>query len=529
MPQEAVNYEKLAGALMKQLSGNPAEDNAPLRYGPEGLPVQARLSEQIWNANFGGFRSAQKAVGSTPTATYGHGQFGLFSSPAMDRQVFSALMLPRQGVLSRLPFRKTNLMQPLFSITTGVTATTGSEPNGPCDDFPVAGLMKLCSQTRYLGRQGRQTPIFELDRMGLVNSRGEHVDLQLMNNPLGANGIGPLSPAIPGQGNPLQTEIAKAVYELGVAWARDFAYETYTGNPTNNGFGGGRKYFRGLDLLINTGYRDGETSTVCPAADSIVESFGSLDIASNSAAIVRRITSIYRRLKWIATATGSNPVKWIIAMPWALFMELSDIWPCAYNTFRCAGVFSTSQTQVTDTAYLNAQRDEMRGDPYEMTGQFLLIDSERVEVVIDNAITETVLTGASFTASIYFIPMTVLGGVQVTYGEYVDYDMANGAMDAARFFAPPGMFSTSDGGRFLWLKEPPTNFCVRIKAKTEPSLIMRTPYLAARLTSVKYTPLAHERGWNPTAGDGNNSYYVDGGGTNRGGAGQDLSFYTPQA
>lgn len=526
MTQEAVNYEKLAGSLMKKLTGNPAEDNLPIRYGPDGQIVRARLSDQIWSQTYGGFRSAQKAVGSTPTASYGHGQFGLFSSPAMDRQVFSALMLPRQGILDRLPVRKTNLMQPLFSIMTGVTATTGSEPNGPCDDFPVAGLMKLCSQTRYLGRQGRQTPIFELDRMGLVNSRGEHIDLQLMNNALTASPqVGPMSPMIPGAGNPLQTEIAKAVFELGTAWKRDFAYETYTGNPTNNGFGGGRKYFRGLDLLINTGYRDGETSTVCPAADSIVESFGSLDIATNAAAFVRRIHSIYRRLKWIATATGSNPVKWVIAMPWALFMEIMDIYPIAYNTFRGSSLFSTAQVETIDARYLNELRNEMKGDTYELTGQYLTIDNENVEVVIDNAITETVLPGASFTAPIYFIPMTVLGGVEVTYMEYVDYDAPNGPMDAARFFAPPGMFFTSDSGRFLWLKEPPTNFCVRVKAKTEPTIVMRTPYLAARLTSIKYTPLAKERGWDPVTGNAGNSFYTDGGGTSRSTA--DVSFYTP--
>lgn len=524
MPQESVNYEQLAGALMKQLTGNPQVDNAPIRYGPEGLPVNARASDVMWSEQYGGWRGAQKAIGSSPTATYGHGQYGLFSSPAMDRRVFSALMLPRQGVLDRLKTRPTNLMQPLFSIMTGVTATSGSEPNGPCDDFPIAGLMKLCSQTRYIGRQGRQTPIFELDRMGLLNSRGEHIDLQLVNNPLNNSGVGPLAPNLPGGGNPLQTEIAKAMFELGVAWKRDFAYETYTGNPVNNGFGGGRKYFRGLDLLINTGYRDGETGTVCPAADSIVESFGSLDIASNSAAIVRRITSIYRRLKWIAVSTGSSPVKWVIAMSWSLLMELSDLWPCAYNTYRCSTIFSTSQTQVTDSRYLNEMRDDMRGDAYDLTGQYLLIDGERVEVVIDNAITETVLAGAAFTSTIYFIPLTILGGIDVTYLEYIDYNMPGGALDSARFFAPAGMFSTSDDGRFLWLKEPPTNFCVRIKAKTEPSMVMRTPFLAARLTNVKWVPLAHERGWDPTSGNANNSFYTDGGSTSRQ---SDVSFYTP--
>lgn len=508
-----VDYAQLAGALIDRMGGQAKPE--PVGFGGDGV-----------------MRTVTRAVGSTPTASYGHGPGGIFSSPAMDRQVFSALILPFQGIAGRIPARPSNLVNPLYSIMTGVTATTGNEPNGPCDDFPVSGLMKLCSQTSYFGRQGRQTPIFELDRMGLLNSRGEHVDLQLLGNARDASAkVGPLAPTLPGNaGNPLQTEVAKAMFELGTAWSRDFAYETYTGNPVNNSFGGGRKYYRGLDLLINTGYRDAETGTVCPAADSIVEAFGNLDVSTNGAALVRRMTSIYRRLRYIAAHTNLLPVKWVIAMPWQAFYEITEIWPCAYMTYRCqnAGTFSASQPQVTDSVALLNMRDAMRGDLETMTGQYLLMDGEKVEVVIDEGITVTEVAGQSFRTPIYFVPLDVLGGVNVTYWEYVNYDMPNGAMDAAAVFAPPGMFFTSDGGRFLWHREPPANYCVRLKAKTEPRLILRTPFLAARLTGVQYTPLAAVRGWDPTSGNQNNSFYVDGGGTNRNASDFGVgSFYTP--
>ena len=69
-------------------------------------------------------------------------------------------------------------------------------------------------------------------------------------------------PTYPGMQGPLSnvlnTEVAKAIFELGVAWSVTLR-EIYTGNPTNNTSGGGRQYFYGLDTLINTGYRDAIT------------------------------------------------------------------------------------------------------------------------------------------------------------------------------------------------------------------------------------------------------------------------------
>jgi hypothetical protein len=93
-------------------------------------------------------------------------------------------------------------------------------------------------------------------------------------------------------------------------------------------------------------------------------------------------------------------------------------------------------------------------------------------------------------------------------------------MEAARAMAPADSYQTSDAGRFLWHKKPPTNFCVQMLAKTEPRILLLTPHVAARLTNVKYTPLAHERDWDP---DG--SFYVDGGRTARDSFGP--SFHAP--
>ena len=463
---------------------------------------------------------------STPSAQYGHGYGGIFSYPGLSKPVFNALMLPKVGLQDRLPVRYSNESTPLYGIFTGVTATTGSEPTGPCDDPPVTGMSKLCTHSFVWGRQSRQTKVFEIDRVGLVVNRGEFTDLSFMGNSFNGifGGNAPSVPGMSGMNSVLNTELGKALFEMAVAWSRDFAQELYTGNPTNNTAGGGRKYFYGLDLLINTGYRDAETGVACPAADSIVKDMGSLEVTTNCTTYVAWITNIYRRLRYISSHAGLNPVKWVITMPWGLFYELSDCWPCAYNTYRC-GVQDTTLIDPVpnlDSAAMVLQRDAMRGNMDTMTGQYLLIDGEKVEVVIDEAITETALAGSSYRSNIYFVPMTVLGGSPVTFMEHINYDMPNGAMDFANAFAPGDSYFTSDGGRFLWHKKPPTNFCVQMLAKTEPRVLLLTPHIAARMSNVKWTPLDHERDWET---DG--SFYVDGGGYKRDIYGP--SYYSPTA
>jgi len=484
MPEE-INYQALADALLQRVTG-------------------------------------KGVVSSTPTTTFAHGPAGLFSYPGLSKPVFSAMLLPRIGLQSRLPVRPNRDANPLYGIFTGVTATTGSEPTGVCDDPPTVGLSKLCTHSFVFGRQSRQTRVFDLDRSGLWTNRGEFGDLQFLGQPFQAPN--PNIPSIPdGKGTAqqaLQTEVGKALFELAVGWARDFARHLYTGNPSNNTAGGGAKQYYGLDALINTGYRDAITGQACPAADSIVRDFNNAEIQTNATALIRQVTNIYRNLKYIAASAGLDPVKWVIVMPWAMFYEITEVWPCAYLSYRCTNL-ATGSTQFIDANSQIAMRDSMRGDIINRTGQYLLIDSEQVEVVLDDAITETVGDGANFTAPMYFVPLTVLGGTPVTFLEHIDYDMPGGAMDMARAMAPDGFYSTSDGGRFLWHKKLPNNFCVQMMAKTEPRLLLLTPHLAARLENVRYVPFAHVRGWDTA----DTSYFVNGGKTDYGGYGP--SFFSP--
>lgn len=474
-------------------------------------------------------QATTKAVSSTPrnavSGGYAHGNGGLMSAPGLSREIFNAMLMPYVGLASRLPSFATNEQFPLYGILTGVTAGSGSNPTGVCDDPPVAGLLKLCSQTRALGRFSLQTPVFDIDRVGLRTNRGEYDDFQLVGSPFSAAGQENTAPTtMPGfnLGQALNQEVAKAMFELAVEWTRRYGPLLYTGNPTNNTSGGGYKEYRGLDALINTGYRDAETGVACPAADSLVLNFASQNVSNQATSIVQTLTSIYRRLKINARNMGLMPVKWAIVMRETLHYELTQAWPCSYATYRCStlGGFSAAQPNVTDSRFIMEMRDKMRGSFENRSGASLLFDGEEVEVIYDDFVTETALANGAFNSSIYFVPLTVIGGRKVTYFDYINYDGAGGALEAARAMAPNDSFFATDGGRFLWHKKPPTNFCVQALVKGEPGLVLRTPQIAARINNVAYTPLAHERDWN-TSG----YYFVNGGQTSRAGYGP--SFFSP--
>ena len=433
---------------------------------------------------------------AAPTAVMGHGPGGLFSHHALERPVFSAMQLPIQGLQNLLPVKPTQVTDPLYGIVTGVTADTGSNPDYVCDDCAVAGLTKLCMHTAPLGRYCAMTRNFELDAFGKLADRGDHLDLQLLNNPFG--GQSPSAPTMPGMGNPLISDVAKGLFEFAVMWSRRFATQIYVGNPTNNSANGGYKEHWGFDALINTGYQDAITAVACPASDSYIKSFGNLNVSSACATIVQDITWIMRELMNRANTTNLNPVKWTLAMRPMLFYLITECWPCSYLTYRCTLPDSTSP--AVDGAEQVRMRDEMR------TGSFLWVDGERVPVVQDDAIAETNIGAGVYSSQIYFVPLTVLGATPVTYIEYFNYLSPNGFQQAAQTFAPAGFYDISDGGRFAWHKKPPTNWCVQMLIKTEPRLVLLTPFLAARLTNIRYTPVIHERDWNPAG-----TYFVNGG------------------
>ncbi len=434
---QAIDYQQLAGAMMSQMV------------------------------------TTTKALPTAPNAKYLRGPTGLFNSPGLDRQVFSALSLPNGGLSTRLPVKTTNLFNPLYGLITGIGDDSGAEADGVCDDGKQTGFLYGCNISAPLGRVVRTSMVYDVDRLGLFN-RGETPDLQLVG---GVSGSGQLLPAMGTNQQALQSDMRAAMFLMGVSYLRKMSALTFVGNPANNTANSGYKEFRGLDILINTSYVDVETSTACPAADSKVTTFNAIITASPSATLVA-FTNMMRHLERRAVLSGLDPTTFAIVMRAEAFYELTEVWPCAYSTYRCStGIFTTSDVRQTDSAGLIAMRDNMRN------GLYLLIDGKQVEVIIDDSILQTeFVANTTYESDVYFVPLTVAGGIDVLYWETLNYTATLAQMNMGG-----NDYYVSDGGRFLWTTEK-YNYCRKVTAKLESRMILRTPHLAGRIDGVRYTP-----------------------------------------
>lgn len=435
------------------------------------------------------------ATGNPITVGYSHGPGGLLTFPGVDPDVFNAAM-GFDSMLSQLPAMPSVYTNPTFMSITGIGDDSGSEKVDVCDDAPVAGLMAGCLLTSVFGRYERATPELELNRLGQRNDRADPLDLRLIGSPLARTGIfdsGVRDPNAPG--DVFTNEVSRKFWERNTSLHRLLAQQLWSGTPANNTGGGGYKELTGFNVLINTGHRDAETGAVCGNMDSYMVDFNYNRIDGNGLAnIVPAITNMYHQLYRRAELSGMLPVRWTIAMRSQLFYELTSIWPCSYLSFRCAtplininGAGPASMVGNIDAQDAIRFRDEMR------SGKFLMIDGVRLDVVLDDAIPE--LSGndsggnfpaGCFSTDIYFIPMSVMASRAVTYLEYFQY--ANPSLEDALGNMILGRI---EGAFLTWPRQ--TNQCVVWQTKVEPRLIMRTPWLAARMQHVVYCPIQHEQ------------------------------------
>jgi hypothetical protein len=446
---------------------------------------------------------------TTPTAVYAHGPGGAMTTAA-DPRVINAMVMPYLGLQSRLQYRPTTEINPLFAIMTGVTDGSGSNPSAVCETWPTPGLVKSIDITWSFGRYGFSTPTVNLTdpNLGGVINRGDFLDFTMLGTPMNGQ-EGKVAPSLGNNANIFQSALAKMMFEFKVGYLRKYGRFLYTGNPANNVKSGSALVYgeaAGLDLLVNTGYQDAITKTLSPAADSLVHNVN-LHVAGNGDTFVRVFTYAYRRAVKRATDAGLN-ADFAFVMPAMLFGEIADIWPCAYATNRCV-VNATGSVVNIDASTQRAISDEMRA------GEYLLIDGKKVEVILDDAITESESSG-EFTASAYLLPLSV-NGTPSTYIEYFNYDNAQ-SVEMRNAIANGDDFTTSDNGRFFWIKRK-SGACVSMEAVEMNRLVMKAPFLAVRFTNIKYTPLMQNvSGW-PT----DTSRFYNGGLTAR----TAPSFYSP--
>lgn len=422
-----------------------------------------------------------KAAGTTPGTTRAHGPGGMLSTPGLDPNIVNAMVIPLQGLAAELPVHMSNEVNPVFGILTGQTADVGAEPTLPCDLGPVAGNLKLCQQTWTYGRMSMQSSVLDITAAGQIVNRGEFLDHRLVGNPFAQI---PQTPILtgPARTNALaRNEAEKSLFELTAGWFRRYAKLIFTGNPVNTVGSTGYIEYNGLDRIINTGYKDSITNVVCPRADSLIVSYAlDMGAGTNGAVLVNIISEIIRNRRYFAAEVGLGDVEHALVMPYGLFYALTAIWPCAYNTTGC--VLPASATQFVNSSDQINMRDDMR-----QRNVLRVDDGREIRVIVDNSIAETYNAGTDrYTSGIYLVPLRA-AGMDLTYWDFFNFRGPNGALEVAQRMAPADQFMASSDGRFLVTKQSASGWCVQAGMIARPRIVMRAPFLAARVTGVSYS------------------------------------------
>jgi hypothetical protein len=320
----------------------------------------------------------------------------------------------------------------------------------------------------------------EINRLGQRVDRADPLDLQLVGDPLSPGGIfaGP-GGQTGAPGDVLTNEVSRKFWELNVAIFRLLSRQIWTGSPANNA--GARREMTGLELLVNTGYVDAETGNPCGNMDSVIRNLNNarFDSEAGGTAIIANLTATYYELKRRAFRAGVAPVRTVLAMRSQMFYELTAIWPCSYLSYRCMLGGDSANRNLIDAQDAVRFRDEMR------SGNYLLIDGDRIDVLVDDGIPETETSPGVFSSDIYFLPMSVVGGRSVLYMEYFQFQNPS-IQDALGNMA----LGRIEGPWITWPRQ--RNLCIQWQTKIEPRMVLRTPWLAARLQNVAYAPIQHE-------------------------------------
>jgi len=440
-------------------------------------------------------KSHEKAPATHGTYTQLHGLGGIFSTPGIERDVVSAHLRP-QGISSILPLIGSVSENPRFASLTGFTDVSGTEVSDVCDDAP-AGYMKGCNLSARFGLVRLDTQTIDmLDIIRKVN-RGDFTDLMLRGRVLGGTN---LTPGVPGQENQIVNLVTLSeMINTAVQTERRLSRQLWQGVITV------ANEFIGLDTLIATGIVDADTNVACPALDSDVKNFAYDLVGGTGRDIVEYLSMLEFYLHYNAENMGLMPVQWVVAMRPELWFELSAVWPCSYMSHRC-----NDATTVNLGSEAVNMRDAMRA------GMYIDINGNRYPVVVDtgifehNNINNANCRAGQYASSIYFVPLSIVGGMPVTYREYLDYKQADGEIRNIFGNSSASADFWTDSGVFSWAVTK-DKWCVKMHLRTEQRVILRTPQLAGRIDAVKYEPLQHLR-----APDVSSPYWKDGGVSVRG-------------
>lgn len=418
---------------------------------------------------------------------------GLFTRPGVEPDVFNAIRYPEAALISRLYAGTTEYEATEYEIMTGVDAGRGSNATDYCGPAPKAGWARLCTQRTQFGDFYMST-----DRINVANNGGRinrgDVDRRIVGNPAGY-------PFLPQVGyNDINTTLGLEFFRFGIHVTRVMAQVLFTGSSANTGGNaklGFIREFNGFDQLIKEGHVDIESGLFCKAADSIVANYNNVNVSSGTSNIVTQIATTYRQLRTRSDQNGFGGMwEGFLAMTPDMFYALTAVWPCNYLTNGCVVTDGSGQRLNVDSAQQISMRDEMR------TGSFLWVDGERLQVYTTRAITDAT-QGPGFAGTVYFINDSVMG-TRTTYIEA--FNMSNPSNTQLMSLLPGGTVRFLNGGLYA-TTHTHEGFCIEVLFAARPRLVMRTPWLNARIENVVYVL----DGYTDSPYPENSQYYVNGG------------------
>lgn len=422
-------------------------------------------------------------------------QFGIFSDGTVEPGRFSAMPRTRTFLSVLGAPRRSEVLDSFYEILTGQTADGTANAADFCGDAPEAGNLKTCKQKYIWGSFFGKTRLNMIPAMGMLKNRTE-VPAQILN-------------VAPAQRNPFvpdamyaltdpRSQLRNELYTMGIAMERSTEVVSNQGQAgVDNSRYGWFKEFAGTDSLVKTGHTDFDNGSVCPAADSWIESFnaniGTTDALGRT--IVEALSDHYFTVTERAASVGMADTQFVIKMHPKLWRGLVEVWACNYASYRCDG--SQGNPVNREGTDVNRWRTEM------MRGKYLLIEGVPVPVVFSDGMAIDRASATEYVSDIEIIPIS-WAGQRLTYLEYFPMDNPY-AMEFVNFQGD-GEFKTLNNGMFFVANRNNGN-CREYLFSAMMRLILRTPFLAARLDDVRVNDFTGIRGNDPAV-----TYYYDNGG-----------------
>lgn len=442
-----------------------------------------------------GVRQAGHAIRASGTADVGslYDEGGLFGTCKQDPTVINAMVGPI-GYEGRLLWRGSKFTTPIYQSLTYIGTTTTAQSSGCADcGKPVE---RRCAQSACFGRICQQTNEIIVDDIGLFANQN------VPRLTLFGNITTPAGDTVIGMGEPITDVFFLNLAEVGYNLALDNATILWGGNPTNNV--GGRREYRGFDLLINTGKIDAETGLACDALDSYLLDFGGNVVGGlNAPSILAYMSAAWRRIKFRAARAGFN----VASLATDVVMHPNQ-WECISMALACEyGLVCSSNVSASTDQDAREVADHHRRIRSSMT---IELDGDSLPVVLDSQIAQAAASDgnqAAWMADVYFITRQVNGRV-ITWGEYQDLNAAAPMINWFRRTFGASHVTITDGGRFAVAPTTSGGFCADVRVLTLPRIIMLMPQLSARVQNVVCRPFG---GSTPDVTGSGGIYEIDGG------------------